>query len=157
MGITEKQSYVVGYGKPPKEHRFKPGDRANPRGRGKAPELNLAAVFTGLLNEYVALTNGAPKVSKQEAFVRSIIRDSLRCQPRAFRTFVKLAKRAKLFEIPRDPMVEGGNLHVDIMSAADLVELRAQMAAEKAEASNSPASKTEHEISSNERNPGKTR
>ena len=35
-GVEQKQSdYRVGYGRPPVEHRFKPGNRANPKGRGK--------------------------------------------------------------------------------------------------------------------------
>jgi hypothetical protein len=140
MDTTAKEAYAVGYGKPPKEHRFKPGHRANPRGRGKAPARNLAVIFADLMHEYVALTDGARNVCKQEAFVRSIIRDALQCQPRAFRTFVNLARRAKLLDRPRDPALDGGTLYVDTMSAADLVALRAKMAAAK-QASSKPAIK----------------
>lgn len=155
MTITAKKPYVVGYGKPPKGNRFKPGDRANPHGRGKAPPLNLAEVFGHLMQEYITLTDGSPKVSKQEAFVRSIIKDALRCQPRAFRTFVKLAKRAKLFDRPRDPSVDGGVVYVDTITATDLVELRAEMAAAKKPESS--ASDSSQKSRANQLNPTKRR
>jgi Family of unknown function (DUF5681) len=31
------EAYAVGYGRPPREHRFAPGRSGNPRGRPKGP------------------------------------------------------------------------------------------------------------------------
>ena len=53
--------YVVGYGNPPKDHQFRPGQSGNPRGRPKAIgsfELNLDDVLDG---EVVVQTQKGPK------------------------------------------------------------------------------------------------
>lgn len=46
--------YDVGYKKPPKEHRFKPGNNANPRGRPKGVK-NLSTLVQEALNEKVTV------------------------------------------------------------------------------------------------------
>ena len=40
----------VGYGKPPKEHQFKPGTSGNPRGRPKRSAATVAEVIKDTLN-----------------------------------------------------------------------------------------------------------
>jgi hypothetical protein len=43
-----KKEYEVGYGRPPKEHRFKPGNNANPNGRKKKTQ-NRKVVVSDIL------------------------------------------------------------------------------------------------------------
>ena len=43
--------YEVGYRRPPKEHRFRPGEIHNPRGRPSRPKPTLAEILTRVLAE----------------------------------------------------------------------------------------------------------
>ena len=43
-GLDERKTEQVGYGKPPKLTRFKPGQSGNPRGRPRGA-LNMATVL----------------------------------------------------------------------------------------------------------------
>jgi hypothetical protein len=40
----------VGYGKPPKHSRFKPGNNANPKGRPKRKPVAIADIIDNVLN-----------------------------------------------------------------------------------------------------------
>ena len=44
------KKYEIGYGKPPPESRFKPGNNANPNGRPKRKPLLIADVIAGFLD-----------------------------------------------------------------------------------------------------------
>ena len=55
------QEYKVGPGRPPKEHRFKPGQSGNPKGaKRKAPSMapDLKAALERALNKTVKLKQG---------------------------------------------------------------------------------------------------
>ena len=45
-----ESSYEVGYKKPPRHSQFKPGNRANPRGRGKRKVATEAKILKRVLN-----------------------------------------------------------------------------------------------------------
>jgi hypothetical protein len=66
--MVKKPSHAVGYGRPPVEHRFKPGQSGNPAGRKKGSK-NLATVISNATTEKVVIkVNGRQKtVSKLEA------------------------------------------------------------------------------------------
>jgi Family of unknown function (DUF5681) len=53
----QRADYRVGYGRPPAEHRFKPGNRANPKGRGKKTR-NHKVLMRELLFEPVTVNEG---------------------------------------------------------------------------------------------------
>jgi hypothetical protein len=53
----ERGNYRVGYGRPPVEHQFKPGNRANPKGRGKRTS-NRKVVMREVLFEPVTVNEG---------------------------------------------------------------------------------------------------
>ena len=63
----------VGYGKPPKNSRFKQGRSGNPRGRPKGA-LNMATVLARTLREKIVIDeNGKRKtVSKLEAAIKQL-------------------------------------------------------------------------------------
>ena len=65
--------YEVGYGKPPRHTRFRPGRSGNPAGRPKGPQT-LPADLREELQETVTLREGdlERSLSKQRAILRSL-------------------------------------------------------------------------------------
>ena len=58
---TSDQEYKVGPGRPPKEHRFKPGQSGNPKGAKRKPQSlapDLKAALEHALNKTVTLKQG---------------------------------------------------------------------------------------------------
>ena len=66
--------YEVGYGRPPIEHQFKPGQSGNPRGRPKGGK-NLKTDLIEELQEQVLVTEGGRKqaIPKQRAMIKSLV------------------------------------------------------------------------------------
>ena len=66
-----KKTNDVGYGRPPIEHRFKPGESGNPSGRPKDAR-RFAADLLDELGEMVSITDGNKtlEVTKQRAIVK---------------------------------------------------------------------------------------
>lgn len=92
----------VGYRSPPVETRFKPGQSGNPSGRPKGGQ-NLKTIFNKILNEEVALREGADvkKISKAEAILRSVVVGALRGDSRSLGMLLRLAEQAGGFEDER--------------------------------------------------------
>ncbi len=74
---TAEPGYEVGYGKPPRFTRFKPGTSGNPRGRPKHAK-NLSTLVHEALNELVVVTEngGRRKVKKREAIIKQLVNRS---------------------------------------------------------------------------------
>ena len=61
---ADGEPYKVGPGRPPKEHRFKPGQSGNPKGgkrKGRPLGPDLRELFEKALNEKVTVTEGERK------------------------------------------------------------------------------------------------
>src|SRR5262249_11718550 len=71
--------HEVGYAKPPKHSRFKPGVSGNPRGRPKRKASTIGEIINGVLSapaEY--LEGGRPKkATRQELAIRALRKDAL--------------------------------------------------------------------------------
>lgn len=67
--------YLIGYKKPPAEHRFKPGNKAAAGKRGPRKAKRLNELTHKVLNERVSvLIDGKPKrITRAEAMVRQLI------------------------------------------------------------------------------------
>lgn len=76
--------YEVGYGRPPKDTRFQPGQSGNPRGRSKATN-NLKTDLTEELRETIDVREGnrSSRVSKQRALVKTLVARTLKGDSRA--------------------------------------------------------------------------
>jgi hypothetical protein len=51
-------NYEVGYKKPPRHSQFKPGNRANPHGRGKRKLRTQAEIFNEVMNHLAEYRQG---------------------------------------------------------------------------------------------------
>ena len=83
--------YEVGYGKPPKKHRFKKGRSGNVRGRPKGAK-NLKTDLREELGEKITIREGdvMKKVSKQRAFVKRLVVSAAKGDQKAITTLVNL-------------------------------------------------------------------
>lgn len=108
--MSDKHS--VGYGKPPKEHQFRPGKSGNARGRPRRETVDIAA----MLREPIACSVNGEKVVKSafEAGLHSTVAKALKRDMRAAARFLKECESAKLichyetpdlqniFHVPKD-------------------------------------------------------
>lgn len=69
----------VGYGKPPRAHRFKPGTSGNPKGRPKGAKSE-ATILQDLLQQKIGLNERGKtrRITLHEAILRRIAEDCLK-------------------------------------------------------------------------------
>jgi hypothetical protein len=69
---NDESDFPIGYKKPPRETRFKPGQSGNPSGRPKKNTITLAEAFTRELNTSVTVTEGgkSKKMTKIDAIAK---------------------------------------------------------------------------------------
>ena len=74
--------YEVGYGRPPKKHRFKKGKSGNVHGRPKGSK-NFVTDLREELNEKITIREGGKtkRISKQRAFIKSLVADGVTGKP----------------------------------------------------------------------------
>jgi hypothetical protein len=85
----------VGYRRPPKQTRFKPGQSGNPKGRPKHVRT-LKSEFLEELGEVIRVREGdrEMKISKQRAFVKALVSAAIRGDMRATSALVSFCTRA---------------------------------------------------------------
>jgi len=100
----------VGYRRPPKATRFKPGQSGNPKGRPKG-SANLATDLAAELNEQITIREGgqARQVSKRRALVKSLMAKALQGDVRATTALLALYARS----IPESPEDESAVVEED--------------------------------------------
>lgn len=84
----------VGYGRPPKAYRFKPGESGNPRGR-KRGSRNLRSDLADELAEIITVQEAghAARLTKQRALVKRLCAQALSGEHRAMAQVVGLVLR----------------------------------------------------------------
>ena len=96
----DKQNSAVGYGRPPVNRQFKPGQSGNPKGRPKGSK-NFATMFAEALNEKIKVRDKKGKVrtlSKQELMVEVMVNKALAGDPKAFAMVVQFADKFEVFK-----------------------------------------------------------
>jgi hypothetical protein len=75
----KKSRYSVGYGKPPKHSRFKPGQSGNPKGRPKGAR-GFKAELDAELRQLITVTEAGRtrKLSKQRAMIKALFAKALK-------------------------------------------------------------------------------
>jgi hypothetical protein len=101
---TAAEPEKIGYRRPPKATRFKPGQSGNPSGRPKGSK-NLATVVVKTMRERVTIkeNNKRRTVSKLEAAVAQIVNRAAIGEPRASRQFVELVTMIEARDEGRNP------------------------------------------------------
>ena len=96
MGRTKTSGgdYDVGYGRPPKYARFKPGHSGNPNGRPRGTK-NLKSDLMEELSERINISEGGKpkKLSKQRALVKSLTAKAIKGDAKAISTIINLLVR----------------------------------------------------------------
>lgn len=109
---------------PRQSTKFQKGQSGNPSGRPKKPDANLATEFRKLLEGVleVRTPRGRRTMSREEAFVRKIVAGALKCERKAFRQFIRLAREAgelKDLRPPHNPIVYFSRGSADSSSSGD--------------------------------------
>jgi hypothetical protein len=97
---TMKKQYdsnpQIGYGRPPAEHQFRPGQSGNPSGRPKGAR-NFKSDLRDELGEVISISddnNKTIEVTKQRAIIKTLLRMAIAGDPRAIATIVGSCARA---------------------------------------------------------------
>ena len=101
------EEFEVGYKKPPKAPRFKPGVSGNPRGRG-SKTLNLKTDLQQELAERIPIREGdrSLRVSKQRALLKAMLAKALKGDVRAANVVLQLIAKVITPDKESDPAAE---------------------------------------------------
>jgi hypothetical protein len=90
-GECDDLAEKVGYGKPPRHTRFKPGQSGNPKGRPKGSK-NFATILQQQLTKKITITvDGKPRrMTVQEVIARRLATDSMKGTTKAMELLVRL-------------------------------------------------------------------
>ena len=95
----DKQNSAVGYGRPPVNRQFKPGQSGNPRGRPKGSK-NLLTIFAEAMSRPVTVRDKGKirRLSKLELMVEVMVNKALAGDPKAFAMVVQFADKFEEFK-----------------------------------------------------------
>lgn len=92
-------TYEVGYRRPPKSGRFKPGKTGNPKGRPKGSRNFLTLLEQELAQSIVVNENGKKKtITRMQAMVKRLVAGALQGDLKSMLTLVEILRRTGRFE-----------------------------------------------------------
>lgn len=99
---TPPDDEAVGYGRPPRHTRFKPGQSGNPRGRPKQSGT-VKVDMDALLYAPVAVTRdgGSQTMSRLEVTYRRILAKALKGDTRSIAHMLKAFEKHDIIELPK--------------------------------------------------------
>ena len=135
--------YEVGYGKPPKHTRFKPGQSGNPKGRPKGVR-NLSKLIEEELSCRVSLKeNGRTRhVTKQTAFVKSFVNYAVKGEPSAQKQLLSIMAAMEISAEARKAGTPSTDEDLKILQEA-FERLAVLVAEPQADAADDPGENTE--------------
>ena len=96
---AEDAPYEIGYGKPPKRTRFKPGQSGHPSGRPRG-QRNFRTAVREALKEKITIREGdrTRTVSKMDGIIQVTFNKALKGDPRGLVAFLQLVRWAGLMD-----------------------------------------------------------
>jgi Family of unknown function (DUF5681) len=96
---SDEEDYDIGYGKPPKHTRFRPGQSGNPKGRPRGAR-NFRTAIREALQEKIVIREGGRtrKLSKMDALIQVLLNKGLKGDPKGLAAIVQLARGAGLMD-----------------------------------------------------------
>ena len=96
---AEDAPYEIGYGKPPKHTRFKPGRSGHPSGRPRG-QRNFRTAVREALKEKITMREGnrTRTVSKMDGIIQVTFNKALKGDPRGLVAFLQLVRWAGLMD-----------------------------------------------------------
>jgi hypothetical protein len=102
-----KGDYEVGYAKPPADHRFKPGNNANPKGRRKGTKNRSVVIRDVLLQEITVRVGGETKqMSKLEALFEKTLSEALAGDKKSAALIFSIAQKEGLLTPEQEEAAE---------------------------------------------------
>lgn len=88
--------YTVGYGKPPKDSQFKPGQSGNPKGRPRRSK-SIDALIRDELGRKVRLQEGGREIhiTKREAIIKQLVNKAIKGDARATQMMMLLIEKLR--------------------------------------------------------------
>jgi len=126
---TQGSDERVGYGKPPKAHRFKPGQSGNPKGRKKGVR-NQKTILKGIMQHTVPIPMRGKirKISLREAIYLRIADDSLKGNLKSAAFLLNLDR---MMQMGNDDIQEGLGSDDKAVLDAYLAEFRSKLSGDK--------------------------
>ena len=103
LGREPRAPYETGYGKPPKDHQFKPGQSGNRKGRPAGAKSFKAMILATLREKVTVTVGGKPsKVTRLEAAALSYSNAMIAHRdPKAVAALRQLAELCRILEDPQ--------------------------------------------------------
>jgi Family of unknown function (DUF5681) len=117
-----KKNTGIGYGRPPVEHRFKPGRSGNPRGRPKTlPHLSELATKELRRRGRVTIDGKQQTITRLELLVKQLIANAAKGNTKALNFLLELERQAQIKDRKREFLDRGATIH-ESMSAKEAME-----------------------------------
>jgi hypothetical protein len=112
-GPSSDASYSVGYGRPPRQHQFQPGQSGNRKGRPKGVK-NTSTLLREILDRKVEMRSAGVRrrISVREAMLTRFAESAL-----------KGDIKSAAFLLQRYDMIDGGNEHATDVATQDEQEI----------------------------------
>lgn len=87
----------VGYGRPPKQHQFKPGHSGNPKGRPKGAK-SLKGHMKRLMEQKIAVSDasGTRQVTRKQAVAMRVVEQAMRGDAKSIQLLISMDAQSEI-------------------------------------------------------------